>query len=319
MEFRLLKNPMRIWTERHVLRRSFLLPALLLLLLSGPACEQVLDSSGLPFTEVLVVRAVLKDGDIVDSLYIGRTLPYEENPYGYYDEEKQKTVYPPLDGPVTDAAVTIIVNGVRYPLTHSLKGFYRNDTLIARAGTTYQLEAIWKNKKAEGVTTVPVSPVVDSVTVRTVDLSVSQYTRETDYTCTGYVRSAANTALLMTVMRWDSTKYFNGRDSIRGAHGYSIGKQIMKRSTEFSGAPDKMILVSKQYEYAGRDRSNSWMAVRITVYDGPYYRYYTSGTNGSEDGSFSFERTPIAWNVSGEAIGMFIGASSSVVKNISLH
>ncbi|MBP9212141.1 MAG: DUF4249 family protein [Bacteroidetes bacterium] len=310
---------MQSWTERLLLRRSFLLPALLLLLLSGPACEQVLDNSELPFTEVLVVRAVLKDGDIVDSLYIGRTLPYEESPYGYYDEVQKKTVYPDLNGPVTDAAVTIIVNGVRYPLTHHTKGNYRNDSLVTHAGTTYRLEALWNGKKAEAVTTVPASPVVDSVTVRTVDLSVSQYTRETDYTCTGYVRSAANTALLMTVMRWDSTKYFNGTDSIRYAIGYSIGKQIMKRNTAFAQAPEKMILVSKQYEYAGRDRSNSWMAVRVTVYDGPYYRYYTSGTNGSEDGSFSFERTPIAWNVTGEAIGMFIGASSSVVKNISLH
>jgi len=310
---------MQSWTERLLLRRSFLLPAVVLLLFCGPACEQVLDNSELPFTEVLVVRAVLKDGDIVDSLYIGRTLPYEESTYGYYDEEQKKTVYPDLNGPVTDASVTVIVNGVRYPLTHHTKGFYRNDSLVTHAGTTYQLEALWNGKKAEAVTTVPASPVVDSVTVRTVDQLKSQYTRETEYTCTGYVRSAANTALLMTVMRWDSTKYFNGTDSIGGAFGYSIGKQIMKRTTAFAEAPDKMILVSKQYEYAGRDRSNSWLDVRVTVYDGPYYRYYTSGTHGSEDGSFSFERTPVAWNVTGEAIGMFIGASSSVIRNISLH
>lgn len=290
--------------------------ALVFLFLSG--CEEVIQNGKLPYTEVLVIRGVLQDGQILDSLSVGRTLPYEEESSSVWDEEKQQYVYPTLESQVTNAAVTVTVNGIRYPLTHRGHGFYGNDTLVCRVGMSYTLHVEWNGKTAAAVTTVPVAPVIDSIAATSVVKLQYDYFREVEYHCTAFVRASTGSTLWLTAAEWDSTSYNSTPAVLRGVR---FGSIVAKRTETDSS-------VRSRFELTGSITENSWNAtiiargvtVEACTFDGPMYRYVRTNEGGGDGGgSFSVDPVPVAWNVTGDAIGMFIGRSATVSRRITIH
>lgn len=288
--------------------KLFFLSSLLLIFHYG--CDEVINDTNLPYVEKLVIRGIVLDGDIVDSLYVGRTLPYEEN-IGYSSSNNTTD----RESYVKDAAVTISVDAQIYILKYVKGGYYKNDSLFVKTGKTYRLHVEWNGKTADAVTTVPETPMLDSVNVSYKNIATYQYGSQNEYICTGYVRTKANDILSLAV-KFEETEIYN--DTIKYTYGYGSGSTVQKRTQTDNSIAD--ILTKKFTYFNGRTTSiDQRIVFTLKNYDEPYYRYYLTSSGTIGESNFSIEPKPVAWNVSGDAIGMFIGASKSVTKTYRLQ
>jgi hypothetical protein len=279
-------------------------------------CEEVINNTNLPYEEKLVIRGIVLDGDSIDSLYVGRTLPYEEFRFGYWNSKDSIYVENDLSSFVKDAVVTISVDDQTYPLHYFKSGYYKNDSLVGATGKTYRLHIEWKGKIADAVTTIPETPIVDSVNVAYKTTAVYTHGSEVEYSCSAYIHGKVNNIFSFEL----SHKHIDSNPfdtSYHYTYEYSTGSAVKKRTQTDYNVPD--IFTRKIVEYVNVGYIDPQLIFTIKSYDEPYYKYFLSYKNLNSKDDFSIEPNPIDWNVSGNAIGMFIGASKSVTKTYKLQ
>jgi hypothetical protein len=282
------------------MRKQLLLAIVLCIagILSG--CHNDLDIEDLPFTEVLVIRGVLTEGEALQTLYVARTTQYEEK---YYQHDG-RTVVDDFKGWVTDGAVDVECDGKHYPMTYRAKGNYGNDTLVIEAGKTYHLTASWNGHHAEAMTTVPRSISIDSVHVDRTLIETHDDFADFNYTFTASVRNHMNSVFYLTVVYGPPSQYNmgNGWNDVCKIENAASASNVDVRITCKESAPVDPV------EF---NRIPPTYSMIVQSFDEPYY-FYRLSTGGQLS-------SQIAWNVSGDAIGMFIGASKPVYKTFTMH
>ena len=106
------------------------------------SCEQPLEEEEFPYELKLVTRGIIEPGQLVEEIYIGRTLPICVP----FDEDFAN---------LSDAVGAVVSDGIFYPLRHTGNGLYTTDSLIARTGNTYFLLVQWQDKSISAETYIP--------------------------------------------------------------------------------------------------------------------------------------------------------------------
>ncbi len=251
-------------------------------------CENIIEGE-LPYTERLVIQSELQAGDTVD-VHISRTLP----PLGTYKEE---------DARITNANAYITCEGKNYPLRYVEKDFYTTDSLIATIGKTYELFVEWNGKKATAKTTIP--PIV------TIDAEQSYIKKQVkdfgggsiSYEYYGYifVLSQPHNVFSIFIQRDNPNYYFSNYIN-----------------TTYYQKENVLIEVQSGMIFVQSNPQEPQFYTFIKNYDEQYYPFYKTfrSSNGSITGNSS--DAPVQWNVTGDAIGMFIGSSVSPAQEVKL-
>ncbi len=259
-------------------------------------CEEILQVDDLPYDDRIVIRGVLQAGDTVRTLYVAHTLPYQENSYSLdsYPAAKEPAEW------VKDASVVITCDGIQYALHYKADGNYANDSLFVRTGKTYSLRVEWNGKKVEAQTVIPAEPIIDTAYIASsifVSRSYEHFTEEYyEYTFRGGIRYTNNRVFGVTF----ALKYGSLSPD---TYVFSYGAY---ETNTTSGAAN-FEAQSKYY----KDRNESFIFA-VQSFDESYYAYYNSAENKLNTTTGGY--TPVAWNVTGDGIGMFIGASRSVSR-----
>ena len=265
------------------------------------ACEQVVDSTGLPYSDQMVVKGYIQDGEPVDSIYFSHTLPLD-------------IAYSPDKAQLSDVSATITVDGKAYPLVYRDSGLYACPGLIGQAGKTYALDASWGGKHIHGETTVPILPVIDtiSVSVMGIDSFVTYDSGRTIYSIDAWALSYVNAAPGSV---FSSNTYVKIQSTVTGDSVWS-GPEIsyggyIPLVKDTSGAawisnyfhPTKfgsLTATPRTYELVLYQYDPKYWDLEETL-----YRSY------DERDAFSTGGLNPEWNVTGDGFGLFIGLSKT--------
>ena len=266
-------------------------------------CEETLQVDDLPYEELLVIRGVLQAGDTVRTLHIGRTLPYQEYYYGIANPASEEPA-----GWVKDAEVHIVCEDKDFALHYTNEGSYANDSLIVETGKKYFLTVEWNGKKSEACTLIPNEPTIDTAYISSATF-VSRYPLRNFYGADTIIESYKYTVK-------GSFHHSNNR-----VFGVTLAEEYESEfdpSKTFIGSLDykvyrtEVLSGSVNYEAEAVRSSNPLFIVTVQSFDEPYFEYYNTGEKEVTLRAGSY--APVAWNVTGDGIGMFIGASRSVSR-----
>lgn len=264
-----------------MMKKFYLLLVLLPLFIFFSGCENSVEEEEFPFEFRLVIRGILEPGKAAANIYIGRTMPISSQfSQGFAN--------------VTDAAAVILHNGTFFPLRHTINGLYRNDTLIIRAGETYQLLVQWEDKLATAETTIPNRGIISKPVVKTeINGAESKNFVETA------VAPFANEVYAATWVAFSISGAVTQEDSSIAA--------VMKR------ADNGQMKVTTSQVPSPIGTQN--LGMRMFIYDAPFYDYYYSqGSNRTSDLVFGQPQNNIKWNVQADGIGMFIGRRDTLLR-----
>lgn len=240
-------------------------------------CELSLEDEDFPYEIKLVVRGIVEENQVIQNIFIGRTLPVAVP----FNEDFAK---------LTDAVGAVVSEGVFYPLRHTGGGVYTTDSLIASRGKTYSLVVRWQDKSITAETTVPVPGTLHSfgiatfdeegTTVNVLEANITPFANE----------SYAATWVLVA---------FNGA-IIRESDTFG---QVVRSN---AGIPVKVRTDIIPPHILGSSQGS--VGLRLYVYDSSFYDYYISqGSSQIPDAIFGQSSSNVRWNVKGDGIGMFIG------------
>jgi hypothetical protein len=246
-------------------------------------CEQPLNEEEFPYEIKLVVRNLVLSNKLIDSIYVGRTLPVSVP----FDKEFAK---------VTTAVGAVISDGIFYPLRHKGNGYYTTDSLIARPGKTYYLIINWENISVNAETTVPVIGNINN----------------------SYVNQGINEGSAFSYLE-SSVSPFS--DEVYGAVWFVMTytgfitfeadefERIVKKEENAAAVLVPTIEIPQSYI-----NSNGSYGIRIYAFDKSYYDYFiTSNLNQIPDAIFGQSGSAVKWNINGNGIGMFVGRADTTI------
>lgn len=248
------------------------------------SCEQPLEDEEIPYELKIVVSGTLYPYQQVKDIYIGRTLPIS---YQYSSEFAE----------LTDAVAAIECGGRYYPLRHTGKGLYANDTLITEPGKKYVLIVNYESKLATAETTVPTPGVINKLSLALKDI--------------GGVKE----------------NYVNAQIKPAGDEVYAITWLIMlpngfiskeaQEAPEVIGTSDLATVsvnsaIIPQY-LINTSREN--LAVRVHIFDKQFRDYFTTKPNSEvTDQIYGQTRSNVKWNIKGDGIGLFLGKRDMIQR-----
>ena len=262
------------------------------LILGLNSCEQTVDAE-LPYTEQLVIKALLMADSVTQDISITRTLP----PLGDYSDEAAL---------VKDALAYIIGPGEkRYNLTYQESNKkYRVHNLIPRAGETYRLEVSARGKSAFSQTIIPEPVIIEkfemsnelefenrgykswinivSAVFKPInnDVYISGHLKEIDYQ--GHAFYGKN--YLMNMIKKNSDVYIDGKIRL------PVEVSQTSDTTQFN------IYMYQCWEFF------------VESYDNQFYAYYNSRYEGNSDNDiFGTSGSNVKWNIKGNGIGISFG------------
>jgi hypothetical protein len=239
-------------------------------------CEEIVENPDLPYVEKLVVGAVLENGADEVVVYFSRTQPLSQQ----YVSENSK---------LNNVYARIVAHGRSFSLVHLGEGIYSTSGLSVQPGVEYELYAEWNGKQAYAKTTVPFPADVQAARA----CPPGQYA----FCLESIVLPREHEAYGQT---WEVQKS-DGRIERGGVFGSVLRK--------LDAGSDGKIVLSEGYNYMPLEQGDTLYA-RIHAYDEPYYYFFTSNGEPAyrgDDNFFWFSGTFVNWNVTGDAIGMFIG------------
>jgi hypothetical protein len=249
------------------------------------SCEQPSEEDNIPYIPKLVIRGIIVEGNPVNDIYIGRTMPVSVK-------------IDPTFTDLSDAAAVIVHNNQFYPLTYTHNGHYKNDTLKIIRGEKYSLLASWQNLSVSAETTVPLLGYIPPFNMQVQSTSSGQVhflqSRIIPHSDEVY---AATWVLL----------YLNG--------GISDESQVF--STVSGKDPSGIVICSTSNIPSNYiNQSNTKLIARVFVYDHAFLDFYsTQSLNQVSDAIFGQTGSQIKWNIHGEGIGMFIGRADTLISN----
>jgi len=257
-------------------------------LLSG--CEELVDPDGIPYVEKLVVRAVLVPDGKIDTFYISKTRSLTE-PINEFAQVLQG---------VTGA---IYEGTTAYPLKYIGSGGYIAEGLSVEQGKTYRLDAHWNNLHAEASTRIPIPTPIDSAHYHVRPRTPDDYFYGQDEIGVTFTPLAGQ----VYILTWGDSL------SGRGSSYISSFEYDSRVARPQDADPDGKIRLNQRTNiyFSPEDSIRNLRAV-LYSFDEPYYEYYISSQNFTSDESpVSSGSHFIRWNVTGDAIGMFIGQTIS--------
>jgi len=264
------------------IKKTFLPFCILTSIIFINSCEQPLEEEEFPYEMKLVIRGILEPNQLIDEIYIGRTLPVAVP----FNEDFAN---------LKDAVGAVVSDGVFYPLRHTGDGIYTTDSLVASMGKTYSLVVQYQDKSVFAETYIPVPGSILSYEVTNVVED-----GETKSVMEGTISPAGNESY---TVNWVFLN-FNGTISREGesfvqVNRSSAGQQIKVRS---EAIPQSVL-----------NNTNGNLGIRLYVYDGAFYNYFqTQGSAQIPDAIFGQPGTNIRWNVEGKGIGLFIGRTDTI-------
>jgi hypothetical protein len=265
------------------------------------ACEQTVEPVGIPYVERIVVRGIIETGSIIDSIQITRTLPINE-------------VYSIESAAITEAVVTVRSgSGTTRQFQYAGGGFYRQtaagDKLVAVSGETYTLNVDWHGRHVTATTVAPTRVSIDSLTL--VPLPMNEW-GSVDTVLEATFVPQGNQVYGIT----HKTMVERGNPDGTLDHGYyeqslsySTERIARRRDTSEDGRIRLRTRYPVWYGGDGMGGKGDTLYAVLYTFDPQFYDYYQT-FNSSQDfdgGPFSSGGETIAWNVSGDGIGMFIG------------
>ncbi len=249
------------------------------------SCEETVTDVDLPYIEQLVIRSIIKEGEVQRNIRIEKTL----HPLETYSEAKAV---------IPDAQVSIFDGEVIHNFSFDGQ-YYINKNFIPTSGKSYKLTVEWNNKKAMSETRVPEKPVFDSVYWYK-NYSNSQW-EGVSYIFYAYVTPSNKT-------------YYMGGLSDNSIYAMNYTDSIGKWNQLDSNGKVRVVLGSF-YNY-GQNESKfieniyNDFTFLITAYDEPFIDYFNTRYNSNSTGSiFGMEGTNVKWNILGDGIGLFLGSS----------
>jgi hypothetical protein len=248
-------------------------------------CEQTSTTEDIPYKTVLVIRGLVEEGKIIKDIYVGKTFPVGLK----YNADFAN---------VKDATVLIQVNDdAIFTLRHSGNGLYTTNNMIARRGNKYTLIVQWGGKTAYGQTSVPQRGSFTSTSVNTKEENGQQI-----FFLEGRVTPFSNEA-------------YGAAWVVLGS-----GNSIMEENKEFgnilrANRSGDLLLVPTANIPRNYISGTSSIGIRFYVYDTSFYDYYlTQNSNQISDAIFGQPTAAVKWNVTGDAIGMFVARTDTVIK-----
>jgi hypothetical protein len=260
-----------------------LLPLFTFIIFYG--CEQTSTTEDIPYKTVLVIRGLVEEGKVIKDIYVGKTFPVGLKYNADFTNVKDATVLLQVD------------DDVIYTLRHTGNGLYTTNNMIARRGNKYTLIVQWGDKTAYGQTSVPQKGSFQSTSINTKQEDGQQMFflegRITTYSSEAY--GAAWVVLGSGNSVTDESKEFG--NILRGTRG---GELIIVPTASI---PRNFI------------SGSSNIGIHFYIYDGAFYDYYlTQNSNQISDAIFGQPTAAVKWNVTGDAIGMFVARTDTVVK-----
>jgi hypothetical protein len=296
---------------------------ILLLMLMFMSCEQVVDVSTLPHKEKIFVEGILSpDQDI--EIVCSRTLPPLDTTF---DNDYQ---IDSLQTRITDIQGTIAVDGITYPLEHIGFGRYRivdafNQSIKGKPGSSYQLQATWKELNINANTTIPLMPttrIVSSIIDTQKRVKFSFWGRE-------YLKVSIETeSTVHPNETWTLSINTENAFTLEVLEFFERDPTIREDSTFFDLGYRKYLLAkntphrSKFIVYLNADmQSNaqvlaSYASSKLIIrsFDKAWKSYIDTQFLGyGFDGIFGGSESGIQWNIKGDGLGLFIGKNEAQI------
>jgi len=248
-------------------------------------CEQTSTTEDIPYKTVLVIRGLVEEGKVIKDIYVGKTFPVGLK-------------YSADFANVKDATVLLQVNdGAIYTLRHTSSGLYTTNNMIARRGNKYTLIVQWGDRTAYGETSVPDRGSFQSISVTTKEENGQQI-----FLLEGRVTPFSNEA-------------YGAAWVVLGS-----GNSITDESKEFgnilraTGNSDALTVPTGNIP-RNFISGSSTLGIHYYVYESSFYDFYlTQNSNQISDAIFGQPTAAVKWNVTGDAIGMFVARTDTVVK-----
>lgn len=248
-------------------------------------CETIVQPEEMTYDRKLVISAVLESGKSIDQILIGKTLPPNQP-------------YIPANAAVTDADGSISVDGTAHALIFdgyyqpygSVRGFgvYRTQFFFAEPGKVYTIDVKAEGLHATATTFVPAPAVVDSLVLSSVTVSGT-----VQYLLDGQIVQQPG-VVYSPAYSYAPSADFAVREPVFGVGKSSPGYHMRFRIPVYGLQPSL---------------HDSLTAV-ITSYDESYLDYYATRFNGNATtDDLGQSLSTVKWNVQGDGIGLFIGAT----------
>jgi hypothetical protein len=254
------------------------------------ACKEGVEPGDFPYEEKIVIRAVLEAGKPVQEIFITRTLSLTE-------------LYTPEKAAIADVKAEITIEGASYPLSYvgpvvrgNVKtGFaeYTAVGLTAKIGGVYRLSGNWNGHEFWAQTSIPDSTNISNSYMA---LDSSEHSLRL-YRVFTTVKSKTNFAY---TANYEHKNLF--------LLSTSFGSSLLKASA------DGEIVLTSSFATNSPSTFRDSLYVKVFTFDEAFYDYYRT-RNGGRAGNvgflFSGGPSPVNWNAEGDAIGLFIGMSTS--------
>lgn len=261
------------------------------------SCTETIDSVDLPYTEKLVVRAILEAGKPINNISIIKTLPALDS----FDINKAA---------ITNADAFILVDNQSYKLVHLGSGIYSAENLTAESGKKYEFKLNWNGKSCSATTTVPYPIEILEIT----KLAPVKNKRKNDWTVglSGKIKIPAGVAVVGGFQYVDSLgiKETINRYTAKVFREQDSSSKGFLRITMFSAQVTDTNNVI--YDYDTYKLYNT-----IESYDIQFYDYFKTRSNGETIAStFGFTSSDVTWNIKGDGLGLFLGVAKTKKRYI---
>src|SRR5581483_5992553 len=276
--------------------------------LACSGCEQIVDSSDLPYKDELVINATLEAGKPI-AVKISHMLPLTSS--------NSDTI-------ISDVQATISTNGITVPLYfNSSYGFTPlyspKDSLVAVSGQRYALDVQWHGLHAFATTTVPFAVPIDSVQL--LNYSIGEYGNYYVTAALG-VHPPANLSFLASYAM--KSRQLTWHDSVvyKGDSAIFIGDTIWdtawmfqpvqywqaERSEDAGTDGELWVQYTNDVKY---DPANEYYDAVLYTFDRPFYDFAISYDRSQGNDIFASGGANPRWNIQGDGIGIFIGMARS--------
>lgn len=303
------------------LRLHVCLSAMILFTMLG--CENIVTDASLPYSEKIVISAVLTAGDSLKNIHISRTV-------APLDTISAQKIY------IGDARASITVDGKSYPLQLQgtdyvdsiyirdglLRSLYHVPNLVVEAGKHYKLRVEWQGKTATAETFVP--KPIEIISARIIPKEVVE---TIIFTTGGFLQTRSTYASVELALRPRPNETFgiaafglSENDILPVEFRRGFGQHIPTVTVLGSSVQNGTLILQKQsiYDYPLYLRNRLY--VGCSSFDAAadsYFRYRNNDTpfgTGTLPGILYGEpgRNP-DWNIRGDGIGLFVGRSEMAV------
>jgi len=251
------------------------------------SCSDQIVDNDLSFNEKVVVRSLLEAGKPIE-VYFGKTF-------------SPNTEFDPGKSFLEDVIVSIKNGSKTYSLEHVGDGIYLNNNLTAINGEEYSLTAVWSGDTIKAQTYIPFSTTFQKAQLQ----SEISATGDSVFYLQGYLTPRENAVYGAT---WS---VLNALDTIR-VEDDVIPNLVREKDANLAG----LLLIRTRAipRNLVRQYRNS-LFIRIHAFDEVFYNYFiTQDANNASTNIFSQSGINLRWNVTGNAIGLFIGKSDFIIK-----